>query len=166
MGQDDASVVFERKEDRVPREPRWEHPAEDRVPRRERRPERLLRTRLRKPRRLASRWFRTPLLPFDVHATAPPLPSTRRADDHARRQPAGEVANLRARGWRINPVPELRWSPNSRVALRAAEGAQPPCRGRRSAWRPRVADRERMAASVPVHGRGGVHDPRPQLTRW
>src|SRR5438552_17947580 len=116
MGQDDASVVFERKEDRVPREPRWEHPAEDRFPRRERRPERLPRTRLRKPRRVASRWLRTPLLPFDVHTTAPSLPSTRRAADHAPRQPAGEVANLRARGRRIDPVPELRWSRNPRVA--------------------------------------------------
>src|SRR2546426_1091638 len=100
-----------------------------------------------------------------VHATAPSPPSARRADDDARRQPAGKVANLRARGWRIDPVPELRWSSNSRVAPRAAEGAQPPRRGRRSPRGPRVADRERMAASVPVHARGGVHDPRPELPR-
>src|SRR2546422_156403 len=165
MGQDDASMVSRRKEDCVPREPRWDHPAEDRFPRWERRPERLPRTRLREPRRLASRWCRSPRLPLHVHATAPSPPSTRRADDHARRQPAGKVANLRARGWRIDPVPEFRWSSNSRVALRAAEGAQPPCRGRRSPWGPRVADRERMAASVPVHGRRGFPDPRPERAR-
>src|SRR5438445_236482 len=87
------------------------------------------------------------------------------ADQAAPTQPGGEAANLRARGRRIDAVPEFRWSSNARVALRAAEGARPPRRGRRSPWGPRVADRERMAASVPVHGRGGVHDPRPELPR-
>src|SRR5712691_12521328 len=149
MGQDDASVVSRRKEDRVSREPRWEHPAADHFPHWERRPARLPRTGFRELRRLESRWCRSPLLPFFVHATAPSSPAAEWADDHARRQLAGKVANLRARGRRIHPVPELRRSPNSRVAIRAAEGAQPPCRGRRSARGPRVADRERKAASAP-----------------
>src|SRR2546427_6687008 len=108
MGQDDAPLGARRKADRVPREPRWERPAEGRLPRRQGLPRDLSREGIGEPGPVGPRWQGPVLSPFHVHAAGPTYPPEGTAVHHPARQSSRAASEGRTRGRKARPVPELR----------------------------------------------------------
>src|SRR3990172_6345501 len=165
MGQGAAPLVAEWQAHRLPREPRWERAAQDRVRRRNDRPPGVPGEGDGEPRRLASGWDWFVLPPLHVHPTGPPHLESSRAHTNPCERPSRQPPCTRTRGRETRPLSKLRRTGGSRVALPAPQEPFSARRPRAPARGAGIADGERVAYRIPVPRRGGLHGPRAELSR-